>query len=350
MFRLRAERAICRVMAGTLSPYIIPLFIPHEGCPHRCVFCNQQAIAGLQGQVTAATVAVEVASQLGRPRNHERPVQVAFYGGSFTALSRQRQEELLDAVLPFRISGQVAAIRLSTRPDCVDAETAGFLQARGVTTVELGVQSMNPAVLAASGRRYSAGLVREAFAHLRRTGLVVGGQLMLGLPGETSGSQLAGLRQLLSLQPDFLRFYPTLVLGGSRLAASYRAGHYRPLSLQRAVAMAARMKAICDAAGVRVVRMGLQPSPELELELLAGPYHPAFGELVLARMMFNEVRRKLAQAGSDRPRSIAVAAADESIFRGPGNCSIKRLIALGLLTGVAVKYQAGQRRQTLKIT
>jgi histone acetyltransferase (RNA polymerase elongator complex component) len=337
-------------VARTLSPYIIPLFISHEGCPHRCVFCNQQAIAGLHAKVTAATVTAVIENQLARPRKRERLVQVAFYGGSFTALARQRQEELLDAVRPFRVSGQVAAIRLSTRPDCVDPDIAGFLQANGVTTVELGVQSMNPAVLAGSGRRYHPSRVQEAFVHLRRAGLVVGGQLMLGLPGETTGSQLAGLRQLLILQPDFLRFYPTLVLEGSRLAVLYRADQYRPLSLQQAVALAARMKGLCDSSGVGVVRMGLQPSRELEQELLAGPYHPAFGELVLARMMFNKARRKLGQEGSCRSRTIAVAAADESIFRGPGNSSIKRLTALGLLTGTAVEYRADQRRQTVKIT
>jgi histone acetyltransferase (RNA polymerase elongator complex component) len=337
-------------VARILSPYIIPLFISHEGCPHRCVFCNQQAIAGLHRKVTAASVATVIEDQLARPRNRERLVQVAFYGGSFTALPRRRQEELLDAVRPFRIRGQVAAIRLSTRPDCVDAETGGFLQARGVSIVELGVQSMNQAVLAGSGRRYHAGRVQDAFAHLRRAGLIVGGQLMLGLPGETTGSQLTGLRQLLSLRPDFLRFYPTLVLGGSRLAALYRADQYRPLSLHRAVALAVRMKGLCDAAGIEVVRMGLQPSRDLEQELLAGPYHPAFGELVLARMMFNEVRRKLIQAGSCRPKRLTVAAVDESIFRGPGNCSIKRLTGLGLLAGVAVEYRAGQLRQTVRIT
>jgi histone acetyltransferase (RNA polymerase elongator complex component) len=332
-----------------LTPYIIPLFIPQEGCPHRCIYCNQQAVAGRHEKVTAAAVAALIANQLAWPRNPERPVQAAFYGGSFTALSRSRQQELLGAVDPFLASGEVAAIRLSTRPDSVDKQTAGFLFSRGVRVVELGVQSMTQEVLAGSGRKYMVSRVGEACGHLRCAGLTVGAQLMLGLPGETTTSQLAGLRRLLALRPDFVRFYPTLVLGGSSLAALYRAGQYRPLSLPKAVALAARMKQLCDAASIKVVRMGLQTSPGLEDELLAGPHHPAFGELVLARLLFNQARRKLSRAGMGSPRTIAVAATDESIFRGPGNCSLGRLERLGLLAGASIEYRPGQQRQTVQI-
>jgi histone acetyltransferase (RNA polymerase elongator complex component) len=335
---------------ATPAPFIIPLFIAHEGCPQRCSFCNQHVITGGREKVTAVTVEAEIEKWLIRPRRRDRPVQVAFYGGSFTALARERQAELLAAVRPFLAGGRVTAIRLSTRPDCVERETAEFLRASGVTTVELGVQSMSHDVLARSGRGYHAGLVQEAVHHLRHAGLIVGCQLMLGLPGETTRSQLAGLRQLLALEPDFLRFYPALILEGSRLAALYRLGRYRPLTLRKAVILVARMKAICDGAGVKVVRMGLQPSPDLEREVVAGPYHPAFGELVLARMMFAEVRRKLTEANTSETRTLTIAAADESIFRGPGNCSRRRLEKLGLLAGTLVAYRDGQQRQTVEVS
>lgn len=330
-----------------LAPYIIPIFIPHEGCPHRCVYCNQRAVTGRQEIPDAAAVSARIDSWLARIRNRERPVQVAFYGGSFTALPRARQQELLAAVEPFLDRGEVAAIRLSTRPDYMDGETAGYLLSRGVRVVELGVQSMDQEVLAVSGRKYTAERVREACGLLRHAGITVGCQLMLGLPGDTATRQLAGIRQLLALRPDFLRLYPTLVLEGSQLAAWYRQDKYRPLSLGRAVALTARIKPLCDAAGVRVVRMGLQPSLELEQHLLAGPYHPAFGELVLSRLLFNAARKVLAQ---ERGKGeIRVAAADESIFRGPGNINLKRLASLGLLKGKTLAFGPLQPRQTILV-
>lgn len=332
------------------TPYIIPLFIPHEGCPHRCIFCNQHTITGCTERVTVARVRTEIEAWLARPRDRRREVQVAFYGGSFTGLPRRRQEELLGAVHPFLDREEVAGIRLSTRPDDVDKETARFLAAAGVRIVELGVQSMSAEVLALSGRGHSVAQVEEGFRHLKAAGLLVGGQLMLGLPGETAAGQLAGLRRLLALRPDLLRLYPALVLRGSRLAALYQTGRYRPLSLAAAVALAARMKALCDAAGVPVVRMGLQPSPALEQEVAAGPYHPAFGELVLSRLLFRKARRKLAGSGTARPRILGIAAADESVFRGPGNCGPRRLAALGLLGSTRIEYRPGQRRQTVVVT
>jgi histone acetyltransferase (RNA polymerase elongator complex component) len=290
----------------------------------------------------------EIATWLARPRDRRREVQVAFYGGSFTGLPRKRQAELLGTVRPFLARGEVATVRLSTRPDDVDGEIARFLAGAGVRIVELGVQSMSDEVLAASGRGHTVAQVAEGFFHLRAAGLAVGGQLMLGLPGETTRGHLAGLRRLLALRPDFLRLYPALVLQGSRLATLHEAGCYRPLSLGKAVALAARMKAMCDTAGVRVVRMGLQPSPALAREVAAGPYHPAFGELVLSRLLFGKARRELARAGP-RPRVLAIAAADESVFRGRGNGGLRRLAALGLLADTRIEYRPGQQRHTIEI-
>jgi histone acetyltransferase (RNA polymerase elongator complex component) len=331
-------------------PYVIPLFIPHEGCPHRCVFCNQHSITGRSGRVTADLVRTEIETWLARPRDSRREVQAAFYGGTFTGLPWARQEELLGAVRPFLVKGKVASIRLSTRPDDVDGRTARFLTEAGVRVVELGVQSMSAQVLALSGRGHTVEQVEEGFRHLQAAGITVGGQLMLGLPGETVAGQLAGLRRLLALRPSLLRFYPALVLRNSRLAALYEAGRYRPLSLPQAVALAARMKAMSDEAGVPVVRMGLQPSPSLEREVIAGPYHPAFGELVLSRLLFGKARRELGRADTAGSRVLGIAAADESVFRGPGNCGLRRLSALGLLAATRIEYRPGQPRHTVKVT
>lgn len=333
-------------------PYIIPFFIVHQGCPHRCVFCNQASITGqAEGteQVTPQQIAVEITACLSRPRRYPKAeVQVAFYGGSFTGLPQGRQSELLAAVAPFLTEGMVHSVRLSTRPDCVDRDKAAFLAKRGVSTVELGVQSMDAAVLTASGRGYEPGEVVRAMRDLRGAGIKVGGQLMVGLPGETSRRAVDSARQLAALVPDFVRLYPTLVVAGSALAEEYKAGRYRPLSLQQAVARTARIKAIFDANSILVVRMGLQEAPSLTRNLIAGPHHPAFGELVLARLFFKKVRHVLRQATGAGGR-LTMAAADESIFRGPGNLYRQRLMALGLLDGVEVVFGPGLPRHTVQL-
>ncbi len=330
-----------------MTPLIIPFFIPHQGCPQRCIFCNQQSITSVSATdrpLTPDDIAEGIRCWLDRTKKG-REVQVAFYGGSFTALARARQEELLGAVRPFVENGMVDSVRLSTRPDYINAEIADFLRSYQVKTVELGVQSLDNAVLAASSRGHTAGQVVTAFACLRRAGFVVGAQLMIGLPGETTGTALAGARRLAELRPDLVRIYPALVIAGSGLARLYERGKYKPLGLNKAVALCGRLKNIFAGAGIRVVRMGLQPSPGLEKELVAGPYHPAFGELVQARLLFLRIRRLLSTGKGKN--ELHLAAADESIFRGRGNMNSKRLAALGLLRGITVHFNRDQARDTV---
>ncbi len=331
---------------------VIPVFVAHQGCPHCCIFCDQQAIIGNNNglqpvTVTPAEVVAVIDTWLARPRRFPGArVQVAFYGGSFTGMDQGRQQELLHAVRPYLAAGRVNAIRLSTRPDYVDDETLFFLRRHGVQEVELGVQSMQDEVLCASRRGHTAGQVVRAVACLRRAGLRVGLQLMLGLPRDSTVRFLDTLRQAADLAPDFVRLYPTLVIKGSGLAGLATAGRYRPLSLNRAVALAARAKVFFAGHGIPVVRMGLQPSPELEAKVAAGPYHPAFGELVLARLFFKTARRLLAEFG---PARLAGAPADESALRGQKNCNIKRLQELGLLNDARIEIVPDQARYTVQI-
>ncbi|MBU0908941.1 MAG: radical SAM protein [Proteobacteria bacterium] len=335
-------------MAAT--PFIIPFFIAHQGCPHQCVFCNQHVITGSSQWLTAELVQEEIARCLGWPRDSRRQVQVAFYGGSFTGLERGRQEELLGAVGPFLQRGEVDLIRLSTRPDYIDQAKVRFLKERGVGMVELGIQSFDAEVLARCRRGHTAEQVVEAFAHLRQAGIGVGGQLMVGLPGETTAGVLAGARRLVSLRPDLVRIYPTLVLKASPLADLLAAGRYQPLPMNRAVALCARLKEIFAAAGIPVIRMGLQPSPSLEHDLVAGPYHPAFGELVLSRLYFKRMRKSLAILQKERGCAkirLMLSAADRSLFQGQKRCSAGRLTALGLLDEVELVFLPGQPRLTI---
>ena len=271
-----------------MRPVVIPFFISHLGCPHRCVFCDQEKIAGARGALPGAGELLDKIA-LYRASSPGRELEVAFYGGTFTALPRDDQQYLLAALQPLLASGYLSSLRLSTRPDAVDRETASFLMEMGVGTVELGVQSMHDEVLRLSGRGHSARDAELAIRVLQGAGLRVGVQLMPGLPGDSEERSLASLERVLSLEPSFLRIYPTLVIAGTELAALYLAGSYHPQSLDQAVSLCKRMLLAARRAGVPVVRLGLQPTAELESPgvLLAGPFHPAFGQLVESELWYD---------------------------------------------------------------
>lgn len=330
-------------------PLVIPVFIPHEGCPHRCIFCNQQQISGeVRPPVSAAEVTAIITEWLHHGQGRA-PVQVAFYGGSFTGLPLTRQERLLAAVAPFIEQGQVQEIRLSTRPDYIDEERLALLARFHVRVIELGVQSCDDAVLARAGRGHSFSDIKRAAELIRAAGFQLGMQLMLGLPGQGFAQLRATMSEVIRLAPDLVRIYPVLVLAGSGLAALQARGDYQPLTLARAVLLAAYMKKRFDAVGIPVVRMGLQPGPELEQSLVAGPYHPAFGELVQARLMFKKTRKLLAAGPTGAARILFVNDRDQSVFRGPHAACLKRLERLGLWPGVTLRTDPAQPRFTVRL-
>jgi len=296
-----------------LRPVVVPFFIPHLGCPHRCVFCDQEKIAGAKGMLPGAE---EMQAKIAQYRESSpgRGLEAAFYGGTFTALPKPDQQYLLGALQPLLASGSLNAIRLSTRPDAVDADTVAFLKAMGVETVELGVQSMNEEVLRLSGRGHGAADAERAVGLLQEAGFSVGVQLMPGLPGDSAERSLASLDRVLSLNPSFLRIYPTLVISGTGLAGLYRAGSYLPQSLEQAVSLCRRMLLAALRARVPVLRLGLQPTAELEAPgvLLAGPYHPAFGQLVESELFYD----LMSAMAADLPKGSSVG-----FFAPPGRIS-----------------------------
>ena len=343
-------RNLAAVMGKRPSPpLVIPVFIPHQGCPHTCLFCNQRRISGVPDPpVTSAEVADIVRTWLRRPGKGRRDrVQVAFYGGSFTCLPWQRQQELLAGVAPFIEAGAVREIRLSTRPDYITGRGVAFLRRHHVRIVELGVQSLDDDVLRASRRGHGAQDCINASRLLQREGMELGLQLMVGLPGQGFASLRGTVEQVVCLGPDFVRIYPVLVVAGSVLAQWYRQGKYRPLSLSRAVAQVAWMKRKLTGAGIRVVRMGLQAGPELEKSLLAGPYHPAFGELVNSRLMLQQARYLLASVPGDARVVLSIADQDLSVFQGIRRANIERLTSLGLSDRFILRTDPGQGRGTV---
>ncbi|MGE4559592.1 MAG: elongator complex protein 3 [Desulfobulbus sp.] len=333
------------------KPLVIPIFIPHEGCPHCCIFCNQHRISG-QGEtpVSAGVVAETIRAWLDRADlRKRRQVQVAFYGGSFTGLPAERQQTLLAAVQPYLEQGMVHTIRLSTRPDYIDGQRLDLLCRHGVGIVELGVQSCDDYLLHLAGRGHSCADTVRAATLIKQTNLCLGMQLMLGLPGQTFGALRRTVSRVIELRPDFVRLYPVLVLKGSGLDALYQRGGYRPLSLARAVLQAAYMKKRFDDQGITVVRMGLQPGPELENSLVAGPYHPAFGELVKSRLMLRQIRRILAHVPAGQPVTLVINDRDQSIVRGLHSQNLQRLRRIGLLDRFTLRTDPNQLRHTVGV-
>lgn len=280
---------------------VIPIFIPHQGCPHRCIYCDQRRIASAEDRLPSPEEIAEEVRRWIRERRKRgtEEVQVAFYGGSFTALPLEVQGELLKAVMPYVGEG-VDSLRLSTRPDALSPEGLKLLKEHAVRTVELGVQSLHPEVLKLSRRGYTPERAEEAVLMLKAWGFEVGVQLMLGLPGDTRGRFMETVSRTIALAPHFVRLYPTLVIRGTALERWYKEGRYRPLDLEEAILWTAEALREFEGHGVRVVRMGLQPTPELEASVVAGPYHPAFGQLVRSRLAFEKALHLLKKSGLKR--------------------------------------------------
>lgn len=315
---------------------VIPIFIPHRGCPHDCLFCNQQKISGVKKDDVASDAGVRETidlwlerAKLAGSKRGTGPVEVAFYGGSFTCMDRDDQQSLLQQVAPYIVEKKVDSIRCSTRPDCITEEICEWLYGCGVRTVELGVQSLTELVLAKVQRGHNATQSMRAANTIKQAGLTLGIQLMVGLPGESTGSFLRTIDQVISLGPDFVRLYPTLVVAESGLEILYREGGYMPLTLQKAVAICARGYQKLSECDIKVVRMGLQPSPVLESSIVSGPYHQAFGDLVRSRLWMKRIRDRLCRVPPQKKLVIQVSHRDLSTVVGNGKCNIKRLDKLG---------------------
>lgn len=278
-----------------MKPFgMIPFFIPHVGCPYVCTFCNQSRITGQSGisHLTPDYIKDTITEYVGSKRN-DKYWEVAFYGGSFTAIHTELQHQLLAPASEMLKSGIIDGIRCSTRPDAVGDEAITLLQSYGVKTVELGVQSMNDDILIDAKRGHTAQEVVEAVARLKKRGMIVGVQLLPGLKGETWETILETAIAVVKLEPDFVRIYPVLVIENTELADQYRSGEYKPLSTEQAITYCAFLKEWFEEHNIEVIRTGLQSSEELDSgnSLIAGPYEPAMGELVVNEQYKQRIER-----------------------------------------------------------
>ena len=254
--------------------------MPHKGCPHQCSFCNQKHITGVADDVTSEVVRDTIDLYLTTIDPKHR-IEVAFYGGSFTAIDEDYQNELLQVAYEYVQSGKIQGIRLSTRPDAIDDGILQNLKKHSVTEIELGVQSMCDDVLKLNNRGHSARDVVDASKLIRQHGFSLGLQMMVGLIGDDREKSVYTAYEIAKLNPDFVRIYPTLVFNNTALGDFYKKGEYIPLSLDAAVNICRDISDIFDEFNIKIIRMGLYLSDEADIEnCLAGPYHPRFRELV----------------------------------------------------------------------
>ncbi len=302
---------------------IIPVFVPHLGCPNDCVFCNQRTISGS----LCPAGAEDVARALEEARGKTAGAELAFYGGSFTAVPEETQRALLEAAQPYRAEGFLRSLRVSTRPDAVTAEKLALLKAYGVETVELGAQSMEDRVLSFSGRGHTAADTLRAAALVKEAGLQLVLQMMTGLPGASRESDLHTAEALAALQPGGVRIYPTVILRGTVLERLWREGKYRAHTVSDAVETCAPIAALFHRAGIPILRLGLNPTEALSGgEAVGGAYHPALGELVYGKLYLKLAREKLrARPPRSRRVRLLVAASRVSRMTGPGRCNLLAL-------------------------
>ena len=307
------------------TPLIIPIFLPSLGCRERCLFCNQRAAA--EGPPSPSSVRNLIDASLAEiphdKKNREK--QVAFYGGSFTAIHRDDQVRYLKEIQPFLSSGLIDSIRISTRPDALDEETLSVLKEYGVKTIEVGVQSMIDEVLSLANRGHFAKEAVDAVSRLKSGSFEVGLQLMIGLPGDTCDRFLQTLDQVMELNPDFVRIHPTLVLKGAPLEILWRNGGYFPLSLEEAVQWLKKGILKLENSSLSIARIGLQPTKELQRDFLAGPYHPALRQLVESAIFFDMATSLLRDVQKNGHALFFCHPKELSNLRGQKNENILRL-------------------------
>ncbi len=270
---------------------VIPFFIPHAGCPFTCVFCNQWGISGETELAQPEGIEEKVREYLRTDAKAAQRIETAFFGGSFTGLPEEVQERWLAAAQDLIKKRLITGIRLSTRPDYINEKNLLMLYTYGVTTIELGVQSLVDEVLIESKRGYTSEAVVKATELIKRYPFDLVFQLMLGLPGDNRETAFVTAQRTIGLKPDSVRIYPTVVIKNTLLEKWHKEGSYQPWTLEQAIGTGAEWLGLFSFYKIPVIRMGLQATESLtpEQELVAGPYHPAFGELVESALMLQHM-------------------------------------------------------------
>ena len=274
--------------------YIIPVFISHQGCPHQCVFCNQDRIAGKYEEVFANDVRKIIDEYLETINSKGATIEVSFFGGTFTAIDVNKQKELLEVAREYKQKGLIHKIRLSTRPDAILPYILGYLKEYKVDIIELGVQSLDDEVLRKAGRGHSVNDVIVASKLIKEAGFTLGHQIMPGLPGDSFEIDIETTKKSIEMKPDICRIYPSLVIKDTPMEDMYNRGDYVPYSLDEAVYISGEMLKLYNEAKIKVIRIGLQPTDSITTgkDLVDGPFHPAFRELVEGHLICETLDKK----------------------------------------------------------
>ena len=306
----------------------LSVFVPHLGCPNQCAFCDQRSISGTQQAPTAQQV--EQLCEEFLPRENGEDCEIAFFGGSFTAIDRDYMESLLQTAHRFVKQGRAMGIRISTRPDCIDENVLCILEEYGVTSIELGAQAMQDTALCANLRGHTVADVEKAARLIKAKGFSLGLQMMTGMYGQQDylADAVDTARQFAAIGPDTVRVYPTVTLRGTLLETLFLQGKYTPPDLQQTVEICAKVMEIFDEAGIKIIKMGLHADTGMESKIVAGPYHPAFRELCLSRMYLDKIKKQLTDnCGTDI--IIRVNTKELSQWKGQKNTNEKQLSLMG---------------------
>lgn len=285
--------------------YIIPIFVPHLGCPNDCTFCNQKKISGQTKNVKAEDVKNTIEYYLNNFKDDNKYIEVAFFGGSFTGIDVDKQKELLSVAYEYIKNKKIDSIRISTRPDYINKEILKMLKSYGVKTIELGVQSTNDYILNKSKRGHTFEDVKKASKLIRKNGFILGHQMMVGLPESTRQDEINTAKDLIKLKPKIVRIYPVLVIKGTQLEKDYESGEYTPLTVEQAVETAKDLLVLFNKKKINVIRIGLQNTNEItdpnskKSQVVAGPYHPAFRQLVESRLWYDNIANEIKKVNSN---------------------------------------------------
>ncbi len=279
--------------------YIIPIFVPHLGCPNDCIFCNQKSISGQKKNMTKEQAKNIIDNYLKNLNDSDALIEIAFFGGSFTAINENLQNELLELAYTYVKEGKVESIRISTRPDCIDKNILKRLKKYKVKTIELGVQSANDFVLKRANRGHTFEDVKKASKLIRWYGFRLGHQMMVGLPESTRQDEINTAKALIKLKPKMVRIYPVLVVKNTKLEKEFENGIYKALPLPQAVETCKQLVRMFSDKNIDIIRVGLQNTDEIsdpsseKSEVVAGPYHPAFRQLVESGLWYDAIVEKI---------------------------------------------------------
>ncbi len=302
----------------------ISVFVPHLGCPNRCSFCDQVTISGAHSQPSKEDIDSAVKIAVLSDKYDAKSTELAFFGGSFTAIDRDYMLHLLTVAYEHVKSGHIKGIRVSTRPDCIDREVLDILKTYGVTAVELGTQSMCDDVLLFNDRGHTADDVRHASCLIKEYGFELGLQMMTGLYKSTYEKDVKTAEAIIALRPDTVRIYPSITLKNTRLASLYEAGEYTPPSLDETVDLCAKLLVMFKENGIDVIRTGLH-SIEND-RYVAGPWHPAFKELCDSKIYLEKILEILPEEGEYK---LLVNPKEVSKVTGNKKANLKKLNSLG---------------------